>query len=701
MIGFNNLGYDYPLLHKFLMNKDMTPKELFQYGNSIIKASYGDDKWKYSVKDSEILIAQIDLYKIHHYDNKAKSTSLKMIEFNNRSDNIQELPYEVGSYLKSEEIDNLIKYNIHDVKETIKFAEESEEQIVFRKNLNDQYGFNSLNWNDTKIGSEYFIMELENAGVKCYDKKGDGKGKVRQTKRKYVDLGECILPYISFDTPEFKAVCDWLKKQRITETKGVFSDIIESKLGDVAKYASMETKKLKLADNISESEINALLKDNPRAWVQEIQLKAKLPKKLGGGFKKVKYLNWRVCETVNVEVDGLKYVYGTGGLHAAVEKRILQSDEQRVILSFDVSSFYPNISIKNKFFPEHLSSKFCEVYDYLYNLRKTFPKKSAENAMLKLALNGVYGKSNDQFSCFFDPKFTMQITLNGQLLLTKLVEMVKKIPTVEVVMCNTDGFEFVIDRQYEQEAREQCKKWEEMTNLTLEDIVYDKLIIRDVNNYIGVINEKYVKPGDSNLKRKGVYEYENVPNNKNHSAFVVKMAAEKYLINDVDPEEFVRSHTNIYDFMLRTKVPRGSHLYCVDENGNKTRVQNISRYYVSENGYDLIKVMPHKENHELKQLWVNPESGKEVYISKPAEIKQHEKKGYVFEKEIMVEKPLRNFNLEAGWKCKVCNNIKDFDGDINYNYYIENVWKLVNFTYDDKVSSEDNDTEKGETNDEL
>ena len=61
-------------------------------------------------------------------------------------------------------------------------------------------------------------------------------------------------------------------------------------MGDVAKYASMETKKLKLADNISESEINALLKDNPKAWVQEIQLKAKLPKKLGGGFKKVKYL---------------------------------------------------------------------------------------------------------------------------------------------------------------------------------------------------------------------------------------------------------------------------------------------------------------------------------------------------------------------------------------------------------------------------
>jgi hypothetical protein len=54
---------------------------------------------------------------------------------------------------------------------------------------------------------------------------------------------------------------------------------------------------------------------------------------------------------------------------------------------------YPNsMAIKNRFYPEHLTEKFCDVYDQMFQERKKHKKGSAENAAYKLALNGSYGQ---------------------------------------------------------------------------------------------------------------------------------------------------------------------------------------------------------------------------------------------------------------------------------------------------------------------
>ena len=39
-----------------------------------------DDRFSSKIKDSEVVIPQVDLYLIHHFDNRARSTSLKMLE---------------------------------------------------------------------------------------------------------------------------------------------------------------------------------------------------------------------------------------------------------------------------------------------------------------------------------------------------------------------------------------------------------------------------------------------------------------------------------------------------------------------------------------------------------------------------------------------------------------------------------------------
>ena len=80
MMGFNNKGYDYPVLHHmFGMYRDVSPAKtcmgIYTYSEQLINSN--DKPW---FKDSEIRIPQFDLYLLHHFNNKAKACGLKHIE---------------------------------------------------------------------------------------------------------------------------------------------------------------------------------------------------------------------------------------------------------------------------------------------------------------------------------------------------------------------------------------------------------------------------------------------------------------------------------------------------------------------------------------------------------------------------------------------------------------------------------------------
>lgn len=477
MVGFNNVGFDYPLLHMILSNKgNVSVWDIYQKAVSIIHAQDDDSKFANTVPEHKVLIPQIDLYKIHHFDNKARATSLKMLEFNMLSDDIEDLPFPPGTRLSSRQIDQLLKYNAHDVMQTLAFYHKSKHLIEFREELSRKYGKNFLNHNDTKIGKDYLIMKMEEEipGC-CYKKVGNGR-KMQQTIRDSIDINDVIFPYIKFDRPEFNAIKDWFSKQVITETKGVFSDILESDLGDVAKYAEMKVKRKKLKDHPTDEEMMEFRKEYPLCWITETELKSK---------KTSVHLNWNIAETLNVVVEGIRYDFGTGGLHGCCKAGIYESDNEYVYEDRDVKSYYPNMAIKNRIYPEHLSEKFCDIYEEIYDQRQLYPKGSAENAMFKLALNGSYGASNDQYSPLYDPKFTMAITIGGQLSLCMLAEkLIEK--GAEVMMLNTDGLTFKVKRDNLSNTNAVCDEWCDITKLELESVFYSKMCVRDINNYIMV-----------------------------------------------------------------------------------------------------------------------------------------------------------------------------------------------------------------------
>ncbi len=583
MVGFNNYGFDYPILHFILGRMNVTPSEIYTFMMGIIDSK---DRFSHVIWDNQQVVSQVDLFKIHHFDNIAKMTSLKVIEFNMRENSVMDLPYPPGTMLTSAQIDHLIVYNHHDVEKTEKFMIESKKQIEFREYLSKKYERNFLNHNDTKIGKDYLIMEL--GEELCFDR-SSGSKKPMQTHRPTIAFKDIIFPYVRFNRPEFNHVLEWLQNTVIDgyNTKDC-----------IKVWSTYRTK--------------------GKVWWGEWQNEDDAFTLCEG---------WKIKgKPLSCNVDGFDFVFGTGGIHGSIDSTIVTADADECILDLDVTSYYPSLGIVNRLFPEHLTDKFCDVYGEVKRQRATHKKGTPENAMLKLALNGTYGDTNNKYSPFYDPRYTMSITVNGQLLLCMLAEQMMEIPGLQMIQINTDGLTVKVNRQHLPHIEQIKTRWCATTGLELEEAFYKKMCIRDVNNYIA-------EGEDEKVKRKGAYEYE-MGWHQNHSALIVQKAAESYLIHGESIFSFVKNHKDEMDFMLRTKVPHSSRL---ELNGKP--MQNVTRYYISTTGGSLIKIMP--------PLLKNP--GVE-----------------------------RKIGINVKWKATECNTLNgSIRNNINYKYYIEEAVKLV------------------------
>lgn len=93
-IGFNSLSYDYPLLHHIInhydeyktMNGGLVAQAIYQKSQEIIDMEFSE------IAEKNRYIKQIDLYKIWHYNNKARTQNLKGLEIAMRMENVEEMP---------------------------------------------------------------------------------------------------------------------------------------------------------------------------------------------------------------------------------------------------------------------------------------------------------------------------------------------------------------------------------------------------------------------------------------------------------------------------------------------------------------------------------------------------------------------------------------------------------------------------------
>lgn len=598
MVGYNNIGFDYPVVHHLVRSPGATARQLFSLAMKIIQAS-DEDRFSNVIWERDRLVEQIDLFRIHHFDNKAKATSLKTIEFNMRSDSVQDLPFPPGTTLTDEQIDLLIIYNDHDVDKTESFYFETLPLIQFREDLSTKYGRDFTNHNDGKIGRDIIVNKLEEmAPGTCYCHDADGKRKPRQTWRDSINLRDVVFPWIKFKRPEFETVKEWFCAQTIRQTKGVFNDISESNLGELANHCVIKNHRNK----------------GP------------------------------IAENLNTVVNGFRFDFGTGGIHGSINNRIVKTDEYYEIIDIDVTSFYPRIGMVNRVYPQHLGTNFCDAYLGVYQERQQHAKGTPMNTALKYSLNVPYGDSNSVYSPFYDPAYTMTITINGQLLICLLADYLIDIPGLEIIQVNTDGITIRLPKSRKGDMSRICDWWQAHTCLDLEFATYDRMWIRDVNSYLAEYE------GGKKYKRKGAYAWVfdtkkglnkgagDLDWSQNHSELIVSKAAEAALVRGESIREFITNHADPFDFMIWAKVPRSSRLV-ISNNGVDIPQTNAIRCYVSNNGGALVKIMP-------------------PLPRKPG-----------------VE---RRISIAAGWNVTECNNISTFDPtNVNFEYYIQAAEKLV------------------------
>lgn len=297
--------------------------------------------------------------------------------------------------------------------------------------------------------------------------------------------------------------------------------------------------------------------------------------------------------TYNVKYRGMSIDYGVGGVHGESGANKYFSNDTDIIIDADVSSFYPNLAIKNKLSPAHIQKKvFCDQYESFYIDRKKFKKGTAKNYLYKILLNAVFGLSIDKHSFLSDSALGVTITVNGQLLLSMLIEMVcEKIPEAKPLVCNTDGISIQLPRNKTDVYYEVCKEWEKITHLELEYDNIDKIFSFDCNNFIQVSE-------NGKAKCKGRFEFEahdkydtNVLH-KNKSFLVVCKGIYEYFVNGVDPDTFVKSHRNIYDFCGFARAKGDWKFIQITGTGEgviEKQIQKTLRYFVSNNGSKVIK----------------------------------------------------------------------------------------------------------------
>ena len=376
---------------------------------------------------------------------------------------------------------------------------------------------------------------------------------------------------------------------------------------------------------------------------------------------------------LSMELGGLHFEFGVGGVHASVENKKFQTDKEHVVWDVDVSGMYPSVAVANGFAPEHLGQNFITAYRQLQADRKQYPKGSMMNLVMKLANNGVFGNSNNQYSPFYDPKFTFSITLNGQLQLLQLAEYFSLIPGVKLIQANTDGITALVPREIQPFFKLWCDEWECITGLKLEHATYDQMFIRDVNNYIA-IDEK------GKIKRKGAYWYPITEDdyhgssgsnwNKDFSNLTAQKGVEACMLHGARPDDIVRCLTNPFDFMCRYKTPGGAKVYI----GEKEQLKTV-RYYISIDGKPMKKISAPKGvvGHFKRKNGITDAYYKEIKSQVGTDI---------WDERIHTKNKSKyaqvTTGVESGWLVKECNKVSDFNWrDVDYRYYEQEVTKLL------------------------
>jgi hypothetical protein len=436
-VGYNNLRFDSQVIewvirshHDWheLSSLEITAR-IHQKATDVIDDANHDVFPEY--REYDLSLKQIDLFRIHHFDNKNRRVSLKRLEFEMDLENIEEMPIphdKVG--FTNDDIIKTTEYCLNDVWATYQFylvtigdtnhpLYKGNNQIELRQDIEAEFGIPCLNYSDSKIGDEmikkYYCQEK---GIEY--KELPKKGYFRKT----IAVKNCIAPYVEFQTKELQ---DFLKKIK---------------------------------------RLNLGLQDD---FKEELHFYNNVYSFMKGGL----------------HTENSPKIFEADDEHEIVDWDV-SSYYPAIIIN---NGRYPQHLGKE--FLRGYQAMFEKRLE-LKPLAKKDKKIKGIVGALKLAVNSVYGKSSDMQNWIYDRQLTMFTTITGELSLMMLIEAYE-LAGIHVISANTDGVTIMIKKCYIDKMHEINAWWAELTKYELERTDYQKIVFSTVNDYLAIKTDGEVK----------------------------------------------------------------------------------------------------------------------------------------------------------------------------------------------------------------
>tara|TARA_R110000868_G_scaffold247511_4_gene503884 strand:+ start:270 stop:2234 length:1965 start_codon:yes stop_codon:yes gene_type:complete len=436
-VGYNNLRFDSQIVEWIMRNcqqwYELSGLEIcnriHQKAQDVIHDANYDVFPEY--REDWLSLKQIDLFKIHHFDNKNRRVSLKRLEYEMDLENIEEMPIHHNKENMTDEERMLTReYCKNDIKATQAFYNvtigetehplyKQNNQIQLRQDIQEEFGIPCMNYSDSKIGDEMikkFYCQEKRMNYKDLPKKG--------YFRKKIHVKNCIADYVTFQTPELQGFLKKIKK-------------LELRMQDEFK------EKIHFYDNVYSFMRGGLHTENkPRIFeADDTHL----------------IIDWDVSSYYPaIIINNERYPQHLG-------KEFLLGYKQM---------FEKRLELKP--------------------LAKKDKRIKGIVGALKLAVNSVYGKSSDMQNWIYDRQLTMFTTITGELSLMMLIEAYE-LAGIHVISANTDGVTIMIDKALLDEMNDINQKWCELTKFELERADYQKIIFSTVNDYLAIKTDGEIK----------------------------------------------------------------------------------------------------------------------------------------------------------------------------------------------------------------
>lgn len=438
MVGWNILNFDIQLIEYIWRNyqdwHDYTGLEIAQLLAQ--KATETIENSQYGIfstyRESDLSFKVIDLFKIHHGDNKNRmsSMSLKCMEYY-LDEEVEVFDWSNSAEVfEDKEVDQLVSYCHLDCYTTYKMylltlgetenpVYKDNNQIQIRLDIQEEFGIPCMNYSYAKIGDEIvklFYCNEKNIKYSQLPKSG--------TFRKTISLKRSVPEYVEFKSQVLQDLLLEIKSTAIKQ---------DEEFARTITYGG-ETYVLARGGLHSESENKFYHSDD---------------------------------EYVIMDADVSGYYVVT-----AIER-----------------GYFPQHLGK-----EFLSG-YKQIYDKRIQLKPQSKANKRIAGIVKGLKEGgvsVYGKSADMDSWLFDKQFASNICISGELSLLMLIEAQELLGN-RCIMGNTDGATFIVKRSEIDKFNEACKDWCKMTNYELEYTEFKSLWFSNVNNYIGLKKDGSIK----------------------------------------------------------------------------------------------------------------------------------------------------------------------------------------------------------------